>query len=203
MRVEVCVPGAAEFREATEELEGSAAVTVTRAGVLAGANECVAAYGDSFGNFCDPSVAERLSVRGRCMLRRVKEEILAHYDGELPVGCAVTVTTPHPKRWLLVYAPVVRALAEEPDVGDGIAPYLAMRAVLRAVLQAGMSVSMMLPSRATARSCAQLRHAMASVVGDGGAVRLACISHDPSLAGEDHRALMGRALKYDERSIGL
>lgn len=200
MRIEVCVPSADDFRDAADELKcATGLLTVTRAGVLAGANECVAAFGDSFGNFCDPSVAERLSVNGRCTLHRVKSEIMAQHDGELPVGCAVMVTTPHPKRWLLVYAPIVRALTvEDTEAGWGIAPYLAIRAVLRAV-PAGMGVSLTLPGQPVARACAQLRHAIASITDKS---RRACTSLDASLAAEDHRVLTGRGHKYGTRSIG-
>ena len=166
VQVEVCVPNAAAFREATDELAGLENVTVTRACVLAGAHECVAAYGDGLGNFCDPSLPERLSLRGgpgsSSASWRVKEAILEQYGGELPVGSAVVVTTQHAKRWLLIYAAVAPRAGSD-GVVEGIAPYLAMRAVFRAVPEAVGRVSMLLPGRPVARSCAQLRRALASV----------------------------------------
>lgn len=162
MQVEVCVPNAAAFREASEALCGSG-IMVTRAGVLAGAHECVAAFGDSVGNFCDPSLPERLSVHGHSTLQQVRKEICAHHGGELPVGSAVVVTTPHPKRWLLIYAAVVDRLpTAAADLQlDYQTSYCALRAVVMSVPESVPRVSLALPGGVPIdRSCLHLLRAL-------------------------------------------
>lgn len=91
--------------------------------------DCMITTGNSFG-IMDGGLD--LAVRdyfGTEIETAVQEQIARDYYGEMPVGCASLVRTPHPKHPWLIYAPTMRIPMHVPAEHT----YLAMAAALRAV----------------------------------------------------------------------
>jgi O-acetyl-ADP-ribose deacetylase (regulator of RNase III) len=108
--------------------------------------DAIVSPGNSFG-FMDGGLDARLVERyGSSMQQLVNLQLQRDWDGELPVGCALSVSLPGSGPGWLIVAPTMRVPMRLPR--DSVNPYLAVRAVVR---EAGRIAGSRAPSQASFR----------------------------------------------------
>ena len=105
-------------------------VHVSQGNILDLEADALVSPANSFG-FMDGGIELAYSQRfGWTLQERLQDELLAHHDGELPVGQAVVIDTYDGRLPRLISAPTMRIPSE---IQGTVHAYLAFRAALRAV----------------------------------------------------------------------
>jgi O-acetyl-ADP-ribose deacetylase (regulator of RNase III) len=130
VEVELCAIDeelAAAWRAA---FKGVVEVKISSGDILSGHADALVSPANSFG-YMDGGLDLVYSMKlGWHLEQRVREVLVAQWDGELPVGCAVIVPTDHDRFPWLISAPTMRVPMR---VADTAHAFLAFRAILRAV----------------------------------------------------------------------
>jgi O-acetyl-ADP-ribose deacetylase (regulator of RNase III) len=127
MRLTVCINDHEKFLNHQHDFDGVANIEIVCGDIFMQRSDCFVTAGNSNGAMCHGLAADVNYFFGNTQ-QRVQNKITKQWRGELPVGAAVVISTPHNVQFKhLCYAPTMRTPI---NVASSINAYLAARGAL-------------------------------------------------------------------------